>query len=460
MTTRVMVVDDDRAFRVSTAALLRAEGYQVDEAGHAEDARRLFEAQEYQLLLVDFRMPGLDGVRFVESLRLWGQRMPVLMISGFGTIDTAVVALKSGTDDYLQKPFEPEVLLERVRALLAERPAEIVTDGPAHGIVGRSHAIREVLDAVARVAPTEATVTIFGETGTGKELVARAVHRSSSRASGPFVAVNCAAIAEGLLESELFGHVKGAFTGALRDRAGYFEAAAGGTIFLDEVGEMPLTTQQRLLRVLQERVVTRVGDTRTMPVDCRVVTATHRDLGALITEGRFREDLFYRINVFPITVPPLRERQDDLPLLVDAILAGIGRRSGERGGEGVGERTRLTCSPFALRVIRRHRWPGNVRELISALEQAAINAGFGRIEAQHLPAAVREETAEHREGRYRARRGLDDERNAILAALGQSGGALSRAAQLLGMGRTTLWRKMRALGLETREEEQDPATDL
>ena len=444
-----MVVDDDRVFRLSTAALLRAEGYWVDEAEHAAAARELLQRQEYQLLLVDFRMPGLDGVRFVESLRLWGERVPVLMISGFGTIDTAVLALRSGTDDYLQKPFEPEVLLSRVYDLLSERPPMPAPSDTAHGIVGRSHAIRIVLNAIARVAPTDATVMISGETGTGKELVARAVHVASLRANGPFIAVNCAAIAEGVLESELFGHVRGAFTGAIRDRVGFFEAANGGTIFLDEIGEMNLTTQQRLLRVLQEREVTRVGDARPTPVDVRVVAATHCDLRALITGGRFREDLYYRLNVFPITLPPLRERRDDLPLLVDALLANIRARTGER--------PTLACSPFALRVIRKYRWPGNVRELISALEQATINAGFGRIEAQHLPAAVREETAVG-EARYRAPRALDDERSAIAAALEQSGGTLSRAAQLLGMGRTTLWRKMRALGMEPREGEQDAST--
>ena len=350
------------------------------------------------------------------------------------------------------------MLLERVRVLLDARPSESREDGAVHGIVGRSKAIQNVLDAIQRVAPTDATVTISGETGTGKELVARALHRSSARANGPLIAVNCAAIAQGVLESELFGHVRGAFTGALRDRAGYFEAATGGTIFLDEIGEMELTTQQRLLRVLQERVVTRVGDTRTRPVDCRVVAATHRDLGALIAEGRFREDLYYRLNVFPIVLPPLRDRRDDLPLLVDAILSGISDRGAEKNGYRGAERLALVCSPFALRVIRKYRWPGNVRELISALEQAAINAGFGRIEAQHLPTAVRQETAEQSELRYRARGGMDDERSTILAALEQSGGALSRAAQLLGMGRTTLWRKVRALGVEMRDDEGAPPT--
>jgi two-component system response regulator HydG len=447
MSSRILIVDDDRVFRLSTAALLRAEGYRVDEAADAEAALVRLRQQSFQLMLLDYRMPGLDGVRFVEAMRLWGERVPVLMISGFGTIDTAVHALHNGADDYLQKPFEPDALLARVDELLTRHPPADAPPVADHGIVGRSTAIQEVIEAIARVGPTDATTLITGETGTGKELVARAVHRASARSRAPFVAVNCAALAEGLLESELFGHVRGAFTGALRDRTGLFEAASGGTLLLDEVGEMSLATQQRLLRVLQERELTRVGDTRVTRVDVRVIAATNRDLRRLIAERRFREDLFYRLSVFPIDVAPLRERKEDLPLLVADGLSRLTER--------LGRPTRLECSPFALRVMRSYAWPGNVRELYSALEQAAINAGFGRIEAQHLPEAVRDEAAERRE-RYRAPRGDDEERAAILAALEHSGGTLSRAAQLLGMGRTTLWRKMRALGLEPPLEPGNP----
>ena len=437
------MVDDDRAFRLSTAALLRADGYQVDEAEDGPAAVALLRARRYDLMLVDFRMPGLDGVRLVETLRLWGEAVPVLMISGFGTIDTAVRALHSGTDDYLQKPTEPDVLLARVGELLARRPNPAPDERDAHGIVGRSPAMRAVLDAVARVAPSETTVLITGETGTGKELVARAVHRASRRHHAPFVAVNCGALAEGVLESELFGHARGAFTGATRDRAGLFEAADGGTIFLDEVGEMSLATQQRLLRVLQEREVTRVGDTRPTPVDVRVVAATHRDLRALGAQGRFRDDLYYRLAVFPIDIPPLRDRIDDIPLLVQEALRRLTSRHAA---------ARVTeCSPFAMRVMRRYSWPGNVRELLSALEHGAIQSGGERIDAQHLPDSVREAVGDRGDPRYRAPHESADERAAIVAALEHSGGVVGRAAQLLGMGRTTLWRKMRTLGIDSAE---------
>ncbi|MGH7709631.1 MAG: sigma-54 interaction domain-containing protein, partial [Gemmatimonadaceae bacterium] len=302
-------------------------------------------------------------------------------------------------------------------------------------------AMRAVVDSIARVAPTDATVLILGETGTGKELVARALHRASSRSDGPFVAVNCAGLAEGVLESELFGHLRGAFTGAVRDRVGVFEAATRGSILLDEVGDMSLTLQQRLLRVLQEREIVRVGASRATPVDVRVIASTHRDLHALEREGRFRNDLLYRLNVFPITLPPLRERAADIPLLVAYGLDQL------RAGKHVPLAPHLSCSAFALRALRAYHWPGNVRELFGALELAAIHAGFARIETQHLPAAVREAVATQYDARYRAPASQDAERSAILAALEHSGGTLSRAAELLGMGRTTLWRKLKAYGI-------------
>lgn len=439
MAARLLIVDDDRAFRLSTAALLRSEGYEVELAGDAQEAVQQLRAARYDLMLLDLRMPGIDGIALVEALRLWGESIPVLMISGAGTIDTAVRALHVGADDFLTKPVEPEVLFARVADVLDRQPDLTNADVLNHGLVGRSPAIRAVVESIARVAPTDASVLILGETGTGKELVARAVHRTSGRANGPFVAVNCAGLAEGILESELFGHVRGAFTGAMRDRVGLFETASGGSILLDEIGDMSLTLQQRLLRVLQEREVVRVGASRATPVDVRVIASTHRDLGTLVQEGRFREDLLYRLNVFPIAIPPLRERREDIPLLVAHAL--------DRLRERVPQAQRLMCSAFAIRVLRAYAWPGNVRELFGALELAAIHAGFSRIETQHLPTAVRDAAAARHTPRYRAP-GLEDaERSAIVAALEHSGGTVSRAAELLGMGRTTLWRKLKAYGI-------------
>jgi len=436
--TRILIVDDDRAFRLSTAALLRADGYDVDCVADGAAAAESLRATRHDLVVLDLRMPGVDGLGVVEALRLWGERVPVLMISGFGTVESAVRALHLGADDFLTKPVEPDVLSARVADLLARRPSlEAASPNPA-GMVGRAPKMREAIASIRRVAAGDTTVLITGETGTGKELAARAVHDLSPRQRAPFVAVNCGALAEGVLESELFGHVRGAFTGAMRDRVGVFEAANGGSIFLDEIGEMSGPLQQRLLRVLQEREVTRVGASRPVKVDVRIVAATNRDLGAMVAEGRFREDLYYRLAVFPIALPPLRERRADVPLLVEHALRIL--RARREGAE------RLACSPLAMRLLRAYDWPGNVRQLFAVLERAAVEADYGRIEAQFLPPELRPASAE-REQRYRGAGAAEEERAAIVAALAQTGGALAQSADLLGMGRTTLWRKLKLYGL-------------
>ncbi|MEP6495004.1 MAG: sigma-54 dependent transcriptional regulator [bacterium] len=437
---RILVVDDDRAFRLSTAALLREDGYTADAVGDGPAAVDALRTAEYDLMIVDLRMPGIDGISLVEALRLWGNGIPVLMISGFGTVDNAVRALHLGVDDFLTKPVEPSHLSTRVGELLERRPRQRVDESSPGGLVGRSPVMRELYASIQKVAPTNATVLVTGETGTGKELVARAIHESSPRGQRSLVAVNCAALADGVLESELFGHARGAFTGALRDRVGLFETAHGGTILLDEIGDISLAMQQRLLRVLQERVIVRVGDTRAIPVDVRVVAATHRDLEALVKEGRFREDLLYRLAVFPIAIPPLRDRRGDIPLLVDHAIKRIAL-----DGATPGDRVKLACSPLAMRLLRTFDWPGNVRQLFAVLERASIHADFARIEAQHLPPDLRGDGAPGDGPRYAAGESAAEEREAILTALEHTGGAVGKAAMLLGMGRTTLWRKLRTL---------------
>ena len=438
--SRILIVDDDATFRLTTCALLEADGHQVDSAADGQQAVERLRDRQFDLLLVDLRMPGIDGLGLVEALRLWGYGVPILMISGFGTVDSAVRALHLGADDFLLKPVEPDVLSARVSDLLERRPRTEATSSGIPGIVGRAPAMRALSERIQRVAPTETTVLIVGETGTGKELVARAVHTLSARKGKPFLAVNCAALAEGILESELFGHVRGAFTGAARDRAGVFEAAHGGTLFLDEIGATSPTLQARLLRALQEREVTRVGATTPTPVDVRVIAATNRDLRDLVKEGSFREDLLYRLNVFALTVPPLRERASDIPLIVEFALGLLRER--------LPDASSLSCSPFAMRLLREYSWPGNVRQLLAVLEHAAISSGGVRIEAQHLTDEVRAAGDASGQVRYRAAGPESDERAAIEAALAHSGGALSRAAELLGMGRTTLWRKIRSYGIE------------
>jgi DNA-binding NtrC family response regulator len=375
------------------------------------------------------------------------------MISGFGTVNAAVRAMHLGVDDFLTKPVEPDVLTARVAELLERRPSVAATRMEAAGLIGRAPVMREFFQSLRRVAVTDTTVLITGETGTGKERAARGVHELSPRRHAPFVAVNCGALAEGVLESELFGHVKGAFTGALRDRAGLFETAESGTIFLDEIGEMSLTLQQRLLRVLQEREVTRVGASKPIKVNARVVAATNRDLKELVSNGRFREDLLYRLAVFPLELPPLRERRSDIPAFIAEAIEDLQRR-----GKG---RDALSCSPFAVRLLREFDWPGNVRQLFAVLEAAAIHADFRRIEAQHLPMDLRTAAGNRATGhagkamsdsRYRSSNDAENERAAIEAALSQTDGALGRTAELLGMGRTTLWRKLRTYGLSERDQ--------
>jgi two-component system response regulator HydG len=445
--SRILIVDDDKAFRLSTAELLRLDGHEVTTACDAVEAGEAIDVRDFDLLLLDLRMPGTDGLGLVEVLRRRGERAPILMISGFGTINSAVDALQLGADDFLTKPVDPDLLSRRVTELLERRPLpdRVAEDSPG-GIVGESPAMAKVFEAIRQVAPTETTVLVFGETGTGKELVAHALHDLSRRSRGPFVPVNCAALAEGVLESELFGHVRGAFTGAVKEKLGLFAAADEGTVFLDEVGDMSLRLQQRLLRVLQEREVTPMGGVRPRLVNVRVIAATHRDLPAEVAAGRFRDDLYYRLNVFPIRLPPLRERRTDVALLIEAALSRLRERSTAE--------VPLSVAPMALRLLQEHDWPGNVRELFSVVERAAIRVEGSRIEVQHLPRELRAYQRETNAGpavgtgkRYRAGSDSMDERAAIRAALEESNGIRARAAELLGMSRTTLWRKMREYGL-------------
>jgi DNA-binding NtrC family response regulator len=442
---RILVVDDDRAFRLSTAELLRQDGYDVVPASTSGEAAEALENGRFHLMLLDLRMPGLDGLELVEVLRKRGEGVPILMITGFGSIETAVRSLHTGVDDFLAKPVDPDVLSARVADILERRPGPGATDERVPGMIGRSPAMRGVFEGIHRVAPTDATVLVTGETGTGKELVARAVHDLSERSGRPFIPVNCASLAEGVLESELFGHVKGAFTGAVENRRGLFAAADGGTLLLDEVGDMSLRLQQRLLRVLQEKEVTPVGAVEPIPVDARVIAATHRDLKAEVDQGRFRDDLFYRLNVFRIHLPPLRERPGDIPLLIEAALDRVRGR--------LPDDARPSCSPFAVRLLRSYDWPGNVREIMAVLESAVIRAGGGRVEAQHLPPEIRGSDGNADVGsgedhdRYSASVPPEEEEAAIRAALEETGGVRSRAAELLGMSRTTLWRKMKEYGV-------------
>jgi DNA-binding NtrC family response regulator len=450
---RILIIDDDRAFRVGTGALLADEGYEVDAEPGGDAGLDRLRQERYDMVLLDLRMQGRTGLSVLEELRGSGNDVPVLMLTGFATVDSAVHALKLGADDYLTKPCDNALLRTKIKTVLARR--EPVFGPGVQRLVGNTTKMREVLRAVARVAPTESTVLLRGATGTGKELIARAIHEESGRRGKVFVAVNCSALAEGLLESELFGHARGAFTGAVVDRKGMFEEANGGTIFLDEIGDISPGMQARLLRVLQEREVVRVGTSRPVMVDVRVVAATHQDLEAMVEEGRFRKDLYFRLKVFQIRIPELRERPDDVPTLAASALA--------RWNERVEPHRRMSgVSDEAMAVLLAYDWPGNVRELMAAVEYACIVCDGKRILACHLPEEVREgpvapsseqrKTAEARnggggEGKRYVAPDANAEREAIRAALEEASGNRTKAAAALGMGRTTLWQKLKEYGL-------------
>lgn len=444
---RILIIDDDRAFRVGTGALLTDDGYRVDAADGGEEGLDRLSDGSYDLVLLDLRMEGRDGLSVLEELRREGHRMPVLMLTGFGSVDTAVQALKLGADDYITKPCDNQALRTKIRVILARRAPALGTG--ADRIVGRGAEMKAVLKAIERVAHADSTVLVRGATGTGKELVARAIHEESPRSAKRFVAVNCSSLSEGLLESELFGHARGAFTGAVSERKGVFEEASGGTLFLDEIGDISGAMQAKLLRAIQEKEITRVGTSRPLPVDVRIIAATHRDLEKMVEEGQFRADLYFRLKVFQIRLPDLKDRPDDIPALAATAL--------ERWNEGVRSESQKVpgLSEETHEILRAYDWPGNVRELMAAIEHACIVCDGSRILPCHLPPDVvdaeeaqkEEAPAAEASRRYQAP-DPEEEKAAILRALDEAKGNRTRAANILGMGRTTLWQKLKAYRIE------------
>jgi len=448
---RLLVVDDQRNMRMTTAMLLRHDGYEVEEAAGVEEALRLLEKETFDLLLTDLRMEPLDGLELLRRALESSPSTQVIVMTAYGTIESAVEAMRTGAADYVSKPFKESELLVRVEKALEKRrlihqvgalTGELRDRYGLEKIVGQSAPVREMVARIVRVAQTDSTVLITGESGTGKELVARAIHTASARADRAFVAVNCAAVTASLLESELFGHAKGAFTGALRARRGLYEEADAGTLFLDEIGETDTGFQAKLLRALQEREIRRVGESNAVRIDVRVVAATNQDLRRAIAEKRFREDLFYRLNVVPIRVPPLRERKADVPLLAAHFLSRFNQRNG----------TRKALSSGAIARLESHDFPGNVRELENLVEQAAALSLSDRIGADDIDVetggpATRELPAAGAASR------LSDvvdeaERHAIVASMARHPGDLAAVARELGVSPTTLWRKSRRLGID------------
>jgi two-component system, NtrC family, response regulator HydG len=446
---KVLVVDDQKNMRATTALVLRQAGYEVAQAEDGAVAIQRLQGEAFDVVLTDLRMGALDGMEVLRSALEASPSTQVIVMTAYGTIESAVEAIRRGANDYLSKPFKEEELLLRVAKALEKRrllgevsllAGEFRERYGVGSIVGRSAILRELLDRVVRVAPTDATVLITGESGTGKELVARALHSASRRAQKPFIPVNCAAITETLLESELFGHAKGAFTGAVRARRGLFEEANGGTLFIDEIGETAPGFQAKLLRVLQDGEIRRVGESAPLRVDVRVVAATNQDLKKAIAERRFREDLFYRLNVVPLRLPPLRERTEDIPPLAAHFLARYNQRTGAR----------KTLAPEALGKLSVHAWPGNVRELENMIEQSAALSPGAEIRAADI---LLEGPPPEPGGLTLAGAVEAAERRSIEAALLRCGGDLGRVALELGVSSTTLWRKMKRLGLARGGEE-------
>ncbi len=449
----ILVVDDEESIRRSVADVLHDEGYRTASASDGDAALRAVDASAPDLVLLDVAMPGRDGIEVLERVRRAHPELPIVMMSGHGTIETAVRATKLGAYDFLEKPLSYDKLLLCVRHCLERARLEGENRrlreelGGANEIVGETDAMRDLKRQIAIAAPTEGWVLITGESGTGKELVARRTHLFSKRSEGPFVAVNCAAIPEELIESELFGHEKGAFTGALQQKRGRFELANVGTIFLDEVGDMSLMTQAKILRVLQEHRFERVGGTESLETDVRVIAATNKDLAREMADGRFREDLYYRLNVIPLHVPALRERRDDIPLLIDRFLEHFAAR----GGRGPRQ-----LSKAALERLMAHPWPGNVRELQNVIERLVLMTPEATIDVVDLPAQFSAAEKEKRElvgvSEKLADARAHFEREFLVQKLRANHWNISRTAELVGLARESLSRKLRSLGVDVEKQ--------
>ena len=453
MSKTIMIVDDEPSILRSLGGALEDEGYRILTANDGLRALKKIEEEPPDLVLLDIWMPGIDGIETLKRLRAQHAGLPVIMISGHGSIETAVTATKLGAFDFIEKPLSLEKTLVTVQNALSFRQLNddnLILRQKAerhHRLTGTSPAIQRLRETIERVAPTQATVLIVGENGTGKELVARAIHQLSPRSNRPLVEVNCAAIPEELIESELFGHEKGAFTGANERRRGRFDLASNGTLFLDEIGDMSLKTQAKILRILQEQRFERVGGTATMQVDVRIIAATNKDLAQEIKDGRFREDLYYRLNVIPVQVPPLRERREDIPLLVAEFLkeAAIDSRLKQK---------RIT--ERAIEIIVRQPWPGNVRELRNLIERLVILVPADVVDVHHLTECFPLATPDTPESAldqptFRQAR-TEFERQYLRKKLAEHNWNISQTAEAIGLERSHLHRKIKSYGVEPQAE--------
>ncbi|MGQ9645234.1 MAG: sigma-54-dependent transcriptional regulator [Thermodesulfobacteriota bacterium] len=450
---RVLIVDDEENFRHMLSVILKKEGYDVEAASNGEEALEKLTLSPYDQVLCDIRMPKMDGLDFLNEARKAGVDSTIIMMSAYGTVDIAIEAIKLGAYDYISKPFKPDEIIltlkkaeerERLRRENERLRKEVKKEYSFENIISKNRQMQKIFEVITKVAQYKSTILITGESGTGKELVARALHYNSDRAQSPFVAVNCGAIPENLLESELFGHAKGAFTDAIRTKKGLFEEADGGTLFLDEIGELPPQLQVKLLRVLQEGEIRRIGESKPIQVDVRIVAATVKDLVKEVNEGRFRDDLFYRLNVLPIHIPPLRERKEDIPLLTAHFI----KKYGEAMGKDV-----VGIDSKALEALMNYKWYGNVRELENTIERAIVLADRENIEIENLPLEIQnfqeevslEPLAEEEYSIKKSSRFL--EMNLIKKALKKTKGNHTHAAKLLEISHRALLYKIKEYGI-------------
>ncbi len=458
---RILVVDDDPLIRGSLYELLRGRNYEVEMASDGAEAMSQLKRRSFHLIIADWKMPQVDGMSLLEYVRTQFPDVNVVIITGFGNVSAAVEAIKAGAFDYLTKPIQTEEFEATIRRALSHAtPSTDTLEDPFAGIIGKSEGMQRLFATIRSVAASPATVLLEGESGTGKRVIAQAIHRADpKRRQQPFVEISCGALPETLLESELFGHVKGSFTGAIRDKEGRFELANGGTILLDEIDAFTPALQVKLLRVIQDRLYERVGDTRTMRVDVRIIAATNRRLADLVKQGTFREDLYYRLNVIALRLPPLRERKSDLPLLIDHFI----QRNSRAMGKAV---TGVTSD--ALEVLTTCQWPGNVRQLENVIERAVVLAQHAKLDAEDLPEEIRFRSnatsmavEDQEEEAATAEAAADDrqpalkeamktpERDLILKVLAEVRWNRSEAAKRLGIHRSTLYHKIRQLGIDT-----------
>jgi DNA-binding NtrC family response regulator len=471
----ILLIDDEPELREALADTIKAAGHSVTELENGQEAARLVTDKSFDVVLSDVRLPGIDGLTLLRTVRKDAPLTDFILMTAFADVGEAVAALKEGASDYLTKPFDVDELMHHLsriestrtmRRELTEARRALSARATNNQLVGHSAQMMKIQARIEMIAPSDAATLIAGESGTGKELVARMIHERSPRASKPFVAVNCAAFPDTLIEAELFGFERGAFTGAVKKRDGRFRAADGGTLFLDEIAELPLPAQAKLLRVLQDGTVEPLGTDQSVKVDVRLVSATHRNLREQVAQGLFREDLFYRINVLDVSLPPLRDREGDLPLLVEFFLQGFAKT------DGSGKRVTPTLSADAYAALASYRFPGNVRELGHAIEHAVVLAGYGEITLDHLPGAI----AEAAPAGFAASAGTmtagadgvpvpvvplavaarEFEKGHLRRALAATGGKRVKAAELLGISRKSLWEKLRMYELEEAGPKQGP----